>query len=156
VMEPYALAIADPKARMNRWRHFHFRLQFRGSFGSSDGCGESTMPPFLLEASSSGILSSLVSLIPNLEVPRGNADRLLSSTPQPMMRGFGVQMELMRKGRPASVNDRMRKVANRREKIRPAVYQYQQAKKRNEVQVERGEKKSREPVCRANTHRTPP
>ena len=52
------------------------------------------MPPFLLEVSSSGTLSSLVSLAPNLEVPRGNADRLLSNTPQPMMTGFDVQMEL--------------------------------------------------------------
>ena len=73
------------------------------------------MPPFLLEVSSSGTLSSLVSLTPNLEVPRGNADRLLSNTPQPMMTGFDVQMELMRKGRPASLEDRMRKVAKRRE-----------------------------------------
>lgn len=61
------------------------------------------MPPFLLEVSSSGALSSLVSLTPNLEVPRGNADRLLSNTPQPMMTGFDVQMDLMRKGRPASL-----------------------------------------------------
>jgi hypothetical protein len=43
------------------------------------------MLPDLLDVSSSGTSSSLVSLIPSLVVPRGNADRLLSRMPQPIV-----------------------------------------------------------------------
>jgi hypothetical protein len=46
------------------------------------------MLPDLFDVSSWGILSLLVSLTPNLVVPRGNAERLLSRMPQPIVRKF--------------------------------------------------------------------
>jgi hypothetical protein len=46
------------------------------------------MLPDLFDVSSWGVLSSFISFTPNLVVPRGNAERLLSSMPQPIVEQF--------------------------------------------------------------------
>jgi hypothetical protein len=71
------------------------------------------MPPLLLELSSSGTLSSLISFAPSLEVPRGYADRLLSNTPHPIVNSFGVEKKPIPRGRPASLEPRTLQVNKR-------------------------------------------